>query len=139
MPSSLTCDDWVQLVSVLSKYQRKFNDYIISFSFYVGLQCRSCSYGLLFVSNKRLKLFVDLWQEDVLITVQENTELKQFEQLPWVQPMLHAGWNMFDQHLHCIVYTSRLISWATMTLTVYEPKVTSQQREQTFSNCFSVR
>lgn len=40
--------------------------------------------------------------------------------LPWVhvffrvQPMLHAGWNMFDQHLHCIIYTSLLISWVTM-------------------------
>lgn len=92
--------------------------------------------------------FVLLWsfgKKLFFITVQENTELKRFEQVQpalsfgWVQPMLHAGGNMLDQHLHCIIYTSRLISWVTMDLTVYEPKVISQQHEQTFSYCFSVR
>lgn len=46
---------------------------------------------------------------------------------------------MFDQHLHCIVYTSRRISWVTMSLTAYEPTVICRRREQTFSYCFSVR
>ena len=49
-----------------------------------------------------------------------------------------AGRNMFDQHLHCIICTGRLISWVTVALTAFELKVISQLHEQTFGYCFSV-
>lgn len=79
---------------------------------------------LLFLSFciQHFHFIVKLWKGAVFITLHENTELKWFGQAQtalssvWVQPMLHAGWNMFHQHLHCIVYTSRLISWVTMAL-----------------------
>lgn len=37
------------------------------------------------------------------------------------------------------VLFTQVISWVTVALTAYEPEVISQQREQTFSYCFSVR
>lgn len=38
-------------------------------------------------------------------------------------PRAACSWNMFNQHLHCIIYTTWLIIWATVALTAYESKV----------------
>lgn len=71
-----------------------------------------------FTFHKYFDYIVRLRGEQVVVAMQEIWT-------DFCQRVPHAAcsWNMFNQHLHCIIYTSWLIIWATVALTAYEPKV----------------